>query len=266
MSKFFFTILLSVFLVFPVSAQEIKIEVPVMPRPYSISHNVAFVVDASSTMTRSAEMSKKWQMAWDTIVNLLSSDDLYVRTYIFHDLNDNKRTKWQDFGGPLGFKKFKDTKKWILENKGIRSWGLVSLRQALKDKNPLDKNNSTNKRLTVILLTDGGFSEAAGPEKQSKKMYAKAEKLARSGQWGMTGSFKIFDKVIAECQKWRKKKGLDPATIVSIGIQNDDPSWGTSVKRPDKECQKWLKKIGKKYNGGYVYVKRKEKKKKKAKE
>lgn len=244
-------------------AQDASVEIVVPPKPHAISHNVVFVVDGSSTMNNTVEMSKKWQKAWDTIVNLLCGDELYTRTYVFHDLGRNKKTKWEDFGGPLGFQKFKRVKKWIIKNDGIRSWGLLSLRQALKDKNPLDKNPGTNRRLTIILLTDGGFSEAAGNEPKSKKKRVSLEKRVRAGKWAMTGSFKIFDKIIKEGQEWRKKNGLAPATILSIGIQNDNPTWGTGVKRPEKECQAWLKKIGKKYNGGYVYIKRKESKKKK---
>ena len=110
------------------------------------------------------------------------------------------------------------------------------------------------------MLTDGGFTEAAGHRHPDKKKAAKIDELALSGRYVQTGSFEVFDKAIQRGQAWRKKKKLQPATIVTIGIQNDDPDWGISVKRPDKECQAWLRKVGRQYNGGYFYVHRVSKK------
>jgi hypothetical protein len=70
--------------------------------------------------------------------------------------------------------------------------------------------------------------------------------------------------MIAQEQARRKKKGLDPAVITTIGIENDNPVWGLTVKQPNNKCQAWLKKIGTQYHGGYVYVRNKPDKKKKA--
>jgi len=229
----------------------------VKPKPFAISHNVVFVVDASSTMYDEAEIQNKFELGWNTIVNKFASDELYYRVYIFSDRYEEKCSKkWISAGGPGGLKKFDKTKKWIIANVGTRSWGLKSLRMALREKCPFDKNPATKARLTVVLITDGGFTETAGNRPKDKKKANELDKRALKGEYENTGSFIVFDKAIAIEQAWRKKNKLTPAVIVTIGIQNDAPQWGISVKRPDKECQAWLKKIGEKYDGGYFFVKR----------
>ena len=236
--------------------ESVVVQTVVKPKPGAISHNIVFVIDASSTMYDEDEIQKKFHLAWSTIVNKFAGPhELYFRVYLFSDKREEMRSKWIDAGGPLGLEKFQMAKRWIDANAGVRSWGLRSLRWAMRDKCPLDKNPASNTRLTVVLITDGGFTEAAGNRHKNKKRAAAIDRLA-FGTYLQTGSFEVFDKAIAIEQDRRKRNGLARASIITIGIQNDDPDWGTGVKRPDSECQAWLRKTGEKYGGGYLFVKR----------
>lgn len=236
------------------------------PKPNAISHNIVFVVDASSSIYREPALQRKFERAWNVIVNNFASDELYFRVYVFNDKKKERRSQWFDAGGPLGLKKFKIAKKWILARTGTYSWGLKALKYAMREKCPLDKNKITARRLTIVLMTDGGFTEAAGMPYGDKLTQTAMENLAIKGKkYIKTGKFQVFDRMLAQEQAKRKKRGLDYATIVAIGIENNDPRWGRGVKQPNKECQAWLKKIGTQYGGGYVYVRNKPKKGKKKK-
>jgi len=99
------------------------------------------------------------------------------------------------------------------------------------------------KHLTIIIITDGGFTSAC---------------------YGH--GFGKIKKVIKEGQKWRVKQGWGKAVICTIGVENKGYTAGG--KPTDKECQAFLRKVGKKYGGGYCLVrkvKKRKKKKKKAK-
>jgi hypothetical protein len=135
---------------------------------------------------------------------------------------------------------------------------LRTLQISLRDSNYLDKNYSSNRRLTIIILTDGGLTEAAGNRHKDKDKANKIDNMVLNGKYLRTGSFDVLDKAIESGQKWRIANDLAPATIMTIGIENTD-MWSVGVKRPDNECQAWLKKIGEKYNGGYFLVKTKTK-------
>lgn len=251
-----FTSLLLVLLTSICHAQ-IKVIQVVPPKRYAISTNLIFIVDASSTINNYGENRAKFNKGWNTIVGKFGGDQLFFRTYVFHKQGQEKRGKWINAGGPQGLEEFIKAKKWIAGNTGTYSWGLKSIRMAMRDKNPLDKNPATNTRLTIILLTDGGFSEASdynGGPSQKQILEAPLDKHI----YGRTGSFHVMTKTIEAEQKLRVLRGDAKASIVTIGIENivADKRYGTEVKRPDNECQAWLKMIGRKYGGGYFVVKK----------
>lgn len=235
--------------------QSLEVVSGAMPERFAISHNVVFVVDASSTINRYEAAKRKFDRGWEFIVQQFASDELYFRVYNFHDVGMEKRTKWIDAGGPRGLTQFRRAKKWIKENTGIYSWGLKAIRAALREKNPLDKNPSTAARLTVVLFTDGGLTEAADADWDAdpEALY-KSELLKHP--YKRYGTFAPVTKMIEIEQQRRINRGLAKATIVCVGLQNiaADRTYGTSVKRPESECQSWLLKIGKKYKGGYFHV------------
>jgi len=259
MRVFVLGILLSLLFITPGVAQS-KYEVVLEQKPgrNAISSNIVFIVDASSTINRSKPAIAKFTLAWDTLIANFASDQLYIRTYVFHDHLEERKTKWVDAGGPLGLEKFENHKQWVLRNTGIYSWGLRAIKIALKEVCPLNRSKSSKRRLTIVLITDGGLTEAAdfdgtGTEEEVLNSTIKKHVYARLGE------FSHVDKVIAKGQADRVRRGLEPANIVTIGIENiaADLQFSTSVKRPDAECQNWLKKIGKLYNGGYFSVRRK---------
>jgi len=244
-----------IFLTTLCGAQEVKVIQKVAPKPFAISHNVVFLVDASSTINNYGDAKAKFSKGWDIIVDKFASDELYFRTYVFHDIGKERKTKWVDAGGPDGLKKFAEAKEWVQKNTGMYSWGLKALRCALREKNPMDKNPSSARRLTIVILTDGGFTEAAG-NKSEKSTKDIINSPLKDHIYRKTGSFKVLSEVIEYEQARRVANDLAKATIVTIGLQNliADREYGPSVKQPDFECQKWLKKIGSQYNGGYLFV------------
>lgn len=244
----------------PVVAQEqprtLEVVTKALPEPYAVSHNIVFVVDASSTINRYPWIKKKFDRGWDFITQQFAADELYFRVYAFHDQNSEKRTKWVDAGGPQGLRFFKRAKKWIKQNTGIRSWGLKAMRMALREKNPLDKNPATQRRLTIVLFTDGGLSEAAeggGDPQETLKSKLK------NHVYGFTGSYDVVDKMIRMEQNLRKKRGLEEAVIVTIGFENleADREFGLGVKQRDPDCHAWLNKLGKTYHGGNFLIRMK---------
>lgn len=202
----------------------------VNPQPNVISTNAVFVIDASSSMNQSPDVSAKFSLAWKTIVNLLGQDQLFFSAYVFHDKDKEVVRPWEAINDP---KQFDEIEAWFRAHTGIYSWGQKSLINAIKESNPLAKNPSERVRNTVFLVTDGGFTEAARSE-----------------------SYQPLEQAIAEAQQWRVNNDLEPATIVSVGIENLDV-WSLGVKRPDNECQEFLKKIGTQYKGGFFHVKEK---------
>ena len=75
-------------------SKEIEVIARAWPEPYVISHNIVFVVDASSTINRYSWIKRKFDIGWDFIVQQFAKDELYFRVYAFHDVNSEKRTEW----------------------------------------------------------------------------------------------------------------------------------------------------------------------------
>jgi hypothetical protein len=85
----------------------------------------------------------------------------------------------------------------------------------------------TKEKLTLMLISDGGFSEGISRIKR----------------------------IIAAGQKWRTDHGFDPAVICAIGIENTKSKpW--YPKPTDAVCQQGMREIGVEGEGGYFYVKR----------
>jgi hypothetical protein len=234
-------------------SQTLEVVTKSLPEPYAISHNVVFVVDASSTINYYPAIQRKFNRGWEFLTQQFAADELYFRVYVFHDQNQERRTKWVDAGGPDGIKQFGRAKKWVQKNTGLYSWGLKAMRMALREKNPLDKNRATARRLTIVLFTDGGFTEAA---EGGNGATLTLKSTLKDHVYTKTRSFDVINKMVAMEQNFRVKKGLDKATIVTIGFENfeADNVYGMGVKQRDPDCQKWLLRLGKKYHGGNFLV------------
>lgn len=238
------TILMFLLMMCICSAQSYEFVEVEKAKPHSISPNIVFVIDASSSINSSDEVSAKFELAWNQIVSYLGFDSLYFCVYVFNDEDSLYRRDWQEVNGLDAENEFKRARDWVRKCTGIFSYGKKALSLAIKEKNKFAKNDYMKRSLTIILITDGGFTEAA-----RYGMSEECKSLGRSPFWPIENAIK-------ESQKWRKRHGLFPATIVSIGLENKEV-WSLSVKRSDKECQNFLRKLGKLYHGGYYLVREK---------
>lgn len=217
---------------FASNLNEYEVQKVVKPKPYSFATNIIFVVDSSSTITWSDDVKAKFNTAWRYATSLIASDQVYFSIYTFNKKNNEKFYPWTQIGFDHK-EKFEKAHRWILNNTGTYSWGTKALNMAIRQKNPHDKRPYTAERLTVILITDGGFTEAA-----------------------RSGSFRPVWNAIKSGQKYRKEHGWRSAAICTIGLQNLE-IWSSSVKPPNADCQKFLHEVGDKYAGGYFYVRQK---------
>jgi len=221
-------------LVLPVFAHHNTEFVEILPTKF-VSNNIVFVIDGSSTMRNSKGLKTKFYREWRVITNRLVSDEWYFSAILFGDKNNEKFYPWISAGGKKSEKELKKLYGWISKSKQVRSYGNKAMSMAIKSSNPLNKNNAMSRTLTIILITDGGFTES----------------VTRSG-------YRSSYNIIRDAQDWRNEKGLFSATILTIGLENK-VYWSSKVKRPDQECQTFLKNLGDTYNGGYYLVRNKKK-------
>jgi len=170
------------------------------------------------------------------------SDQGKQRTYL---KKHGKKTDDWHIASP---KSFAAARKWTNKkaNRGVTSHGLPAMLKALSEP---------RSNLTIVLISDGGFTKACGGR-----------------------GFEKIEKRIAAYQAWREKKQYGPAIIISIGIRNAHYSafckacnrnypnarhnyslpdrWQSNKghKPSDKDCQAFMQRLGTNYLGGYVLV------------
>jgi hypothetical protein len=183
-----------------------------------LSTRWAFVVDTSDSIAGQGLFGGIIQAYRMTVQS--PQDELRFCMYAFNNEGCHTYRKWEQASPDA----FNDAVKWLYkkENQGTMSFGVRAIGEAL---------TQPQKGLTVIIITDGGFTE--GGEEVKKR--------------------------IEEVQKWRVLKGYGRAVICTIGIENMlcRPYY---PKPSNKTCQGWLKDIGKKGEGGYYYVYKREEK------
>lgn len=238
--KFFYAILIALLVAQP-TVEWVEV---VKQKRYSFSNNVVFVVDSSSSIYNSDNMNLKLRTAWYRVFKSIRSDDVYFAVYSFNNDNGYIFRPWESIGLDTWREQLKDAFIWTRSNQGMFSYGQVCLSKAIKERNPLNLNPTMRDALTIVLITDGGLTEAA--RYGTKKGFAAGE----------GGSYEPIYQAIEDAQLWRKQNGLSQATICTVGLQNLY-KWSLSVKRPDDECQKFLKYIGTRYKGGYFLVRNK---------
>lgn len=111
-------------------------------------------------------------------------------------------------------------KAWMRSTAGVLSRVTRGLAGALREREP---------HLTIIIISDGGFTEA-------------------SGNKGFSG----VEQTVINGQAWRVENGLFPAIITTVGIENI--GYVAGGKAPDAECQEFLRHLGSSYEGGYWLV------------
>lgn len=177
-----------------------------------LTTNWAFIVDNShSTWNIGARILKGFQAALQ-----YPTDHLRFCSYVFHDRGVHKYRNWVW----ASEEEFITTERWITQNHGVLSYAGGAIRDALHQEVA---------ELTIIVISDGGFSEE-GP---------------------------AIKRIIAEGQQWRVDHGFSPAIICCVGIEN---MLGPNTRprpypKPTNEvCQQWMRDIGEEGRGGYIYV------------
>jgi len=174
------------------------------------SKNWAFVIDSSHST---------WDIAGRVLTGIevatqFPTDHLRFCSYVFNNEGCHRYRDWVDASPD----EFKATKKFVADKRGVSSYAAKAIRDALLQP---------KKELTVIIISDGGFSEG----------------------------IKRIKTTIDTWQKWREKSGYGRAIICAIGIENMK-SWPTYPKQPNKVCQQGMRDIGVEGKGGFFYIHR----------
>lgn len=182
-----------------------------------LTTNWVFVVDNSHST---------WKIASRVIsafraITLFPTDELRFCTYVFSNRGCHKYRSWQ-FASP---KQFSLTEQFIKQNRGVNSYAALALRDALRQP---------QKELTVIIISDGGFSDG-------------------DSRAGSSYNQDIIRKIIEQNQQWRDNRGLGRAVIVAVGIENT-LCWPRYPKDTNAVCMDGMRKIGLEGQGGFFYV------------
>jgi len=194
----------------------------------------AFVIDTSSSTWKVFTKTRKAFVE----VTSYPTDELEFSMYTFNHKNNERYRGWTW----ASEKEFIKADKWVYnpKNRGVLSYGARAIQWAIKGMAPIiDKYgiirgmgpHDTRVRLTVIIITDGGFTENR-----------------------RTNDATDIRNAIESAQRWRIKHGYPRALIATVGIEN--LYYRANHKRPDAACQKDLKLIGIEGQGGYYYLKK----------
>jgi hypothetical protein len=147
------------------------------------------------------------------------TDQLEYSIVAFNNQNMDRFRDWEW----ASEESFTSAYEWIIADKhgGVLSYGATAITTAIQQERDM---------LTVVLITDGGFTE-----------------VSRAG-----GNWDVMRRVFVDAQKWRDTKGLGEAIVTTIGISN--PNYTAGNKPSDKDCQAFLREIGTRYGGGYTRV------------
>lgn len=143
------------------------------------------------------------------------TDQLRFSVYTFNNRGVHRFRDWVDASAD----EFKSARDFVRDNRGVSSWVGGAMRDAL--------HQNTN-NLTIILISDGGFTEP----------FSEVRVTIRDGQ------------------KWREDSGLGRAIICSIGLENmlcrnSRPPY---PKDENSTCQARMREIGGDNDGGFYYV------------
>lgn len=197
----------------------IQIKTVVKPEAH-LSTKWAFIIDGSSslwTLQSRHRLVDKMNMAFSFATKHIS-DEFQFCIYVFSNKNRERFKDWEW----ASVDELTKAHRWVRNRRrdDIYSHGRKSFELALRQK---------TERLSIIVITDGGFS-------------------SHNKQDG----FGAVDRTIQEGQKWRVEQDYERATITTIGIEN---RWYYGGNKPsDEVCQAFLRRIGSENGGGYYYV------------
>jgi hypothetical protein len=197
-------------------APDVKVTIKMVNEPTQpLTTQWCFVVDNSRSMK---DVFYKARGAFLHAVEL-PGDQLEYAIVSFNNQGVDRFREWEWASADS----FEAADRWIRENprRGVMSYGATAISTALRQ--PKDK-------LTVVLITDGGFTEVS----------------RAGGDWG------VIRRVFEEGQQWRANNNLPPALVTCLGISN--PAYRAGNKPPDEQCQAFLSEIGQRFGGGYWLV------------
>jgi len=214
--KIVFAIFIAMFmLALPIGGQTtppVSIEMKVAPYE-PLSKRWAIVVDNSHSMRG---IFRRARAAFLEATNI-RSDQL---EFCVVACNNESMERFRDWAW-ADENELADASEWIEEDKvGVLSYGVKAIKMAIEQERD---------DLTVVLITDGGFTEAT--------------------RYG----FEYIETAIEQSQRVRDNMGLSRAIICCFGISN--PSYTGGGKPSDEQCQAFLRRIGTIYHGGYWLVK-----------
>jgi len=188
----------------------------VNPPSVRLTKNWAFIFDTSHSMQQDRVAKAQYGFVNAT---KHSTDEWRFCVFTFNDHGVDRFRDWEE----ASVDSFKAAHKWsnMKRQRGVLSYANTAVKKALQLK---------VEELTIILITDGGFSRDTS---------------------GTEGMVKV-KQIIADGQAWREKHGYRKAIIACIGIQNLYYSAG--YKKPDPICQQGLQEIGVANAGGFFYV------------
>lgn len=190
----------------------------VEPPTIRLTNTWAFIFDTSSSMKQDRVAKAHYGFVSATNHAGTGVDEWKFCVFTFNDRGVDRFRDWEE----ASVDSFKAAHKWSNKpwQRGTLSYADAAIKKALQLK---------KKDLTVILITDGGFSNGSGGDGMDR-----------------------VKKIINEGQAWRVKHGYGKAIIACIGIQN--LYYRAGYKKPDPICQRGLQEIGIAHSGGYFYV------------
>lgn len=191
--------------------EEITIEQKVSPAS-PLTQNWVFVVDTSSSL---------WSIFGRIRGSFFEltqypSDEMNFAAITFNNRGAERFRDWVQSSAD----EFAATDAWIARNRGALSYGAKALEMALQQN---------RQDLTIVLITDGGFTEAC-----------------------YNRGFNSIRQVINAGQTWRQNRQLGNALICCLGIEN--PNYTAGGKPSDAACQEFLQEVGTTHGGGYFLV------------
>lgn len=213
----FIAALLVLFITTTCIAQETNIEVELVSRPSApLTKNWQFIIDTSDSTRK---IFPKLRQALIDVINQ-PFDEFNFSIITFNNQSMEATKNWCE----ASKEEFVAADQFVLTHYGVLSYGFKALEMGIKQ----NKNE-----LTIVLITDGGFTEVCRNQ----------------------GNFSIVDDCINKAQQWRHENNLADAQILCVGLENKGYTAGH--KPPDEKCQEYLKGLGERSGGGYILVRNK---------
>lgn len=199
-----------------VQQEDITIEMVVSPAE-PLSKYWIFVVDGSNSMDG---IFTRVRRAFFTAAEQ-GTDEWEFAAITFDDARMERFRDWAKATPD----EFTAAEQWIesreRNRKPVLSYGATAIRMALAQR---------QRELTIVLITDGGFTEVSRAD----------------------GNFQVMRDVFEAGQAHRLNSGLPYALVCCIGIENKNYTAGR--KPPDADCQAFLREMGERWRGGYFLV------------